>query len=56
MLYVVKENQWHSALLEPDSNQLIIENRDTGELNSDNYRLAHTEKETISKLVSELND
>ena len=50
-LYVVREGQWHAAVLAPESRLLIIENRNTGAANSENHSLSADEKASISSLV-----
>ncbi len=54
-LYVVGEGQWHAAVLAPESRLLIIENRNTGAANSENYNLSAEEKASISSLVTKNN-
>ncbi|MCJ7690522.1 MAG: hypothetical protein MUO60_14550 [Clostridiaceae bacterium] len=48
-MYVVKENQWHAALLEPGSKLLIIENQNTDDSNSMDHILSGGEKAIIQK-------
>ena len=50
-LYNVKQNAWHTCLLSPDASLLIVENRDTGDNNTEYYSLT---TETRKKLI-ELN-
>lgn len=36
-LFIVKEKQWHGAVLEPGTTLLIIENQNTSNLNSEDH-------------------
>ena len=49
-LYNVKQNTWHSALLSRDASILIVENRDTGEGNSEFFRLTAEQRQVILEL------
>ena len=51
-LYVVKEKQWHVAVLEPGARVLIIENKNTSDENSDNYILNQADKERMQTLYN----
>lgn len=53
-LYIVQEKQWHGAILEPESTLLIIENRDTSNLNSEEYILNKSNKQKIEDLYSQI--
>ena len=46
-LYNVKQNTWHSILLSRDASILIVENRDTGESNSEFFRLTEEQRQVI---------
>ena len=46
-LYNVKQNTWHSALLSQDASILIVENRDTGEDNSEFFQLTPEQRQVI---------
>jgi ureidoglycolate hydrolase len=46
-LYNVKQNTWHSALLSRDALILIVENRDTGEGNSEFFQLTAEQRQVI---------
>jgi ureidoglycolate hydrolase len=49
-LYNVKCNVWHAILLSPDASVLIIENRDTGEKNSQSCSLSPGQCQQIVEL------
>jgi len=49
-LYNVKQNTWHSALLSQDASILIVENRDTGDENSEYFQLTAAQRGIISGL------
>jgi ureidoglycolate hydrolase len=49
-LYNVKQNTWHTILLSRDVSILIIENRNTGEGNSEYYELSPQFKKEIISL------
>ena len=49
-LYNVKQNTWHSILLSRDASVLIVENRDTGDENSEYCSLSKKFKEKIISL------
>ena len=53
-LYVVKEKQWHAAVLKPRTKLLIIENRPTEDTKSDAHLLTEDEMMKIKKLISHL--
>jgi len=46
-LYNIKRSAWHTIFLSPNSNVLIIENRDTGVENTDFFSLQPEHKEMI---------
>ena len=46
-LYNVKQNTWHTALLSRDASILIVENRDTGEGNSEFFQLTAEQRQVI---------
>ena len=52
-IYVVQQKQWHVAVLKPGSRLLIVENRDTGAENSENYSLSNEEKLEIRACVAQ---
>ena len=47
-LFVVQEKQWHGAVLEPGSRLLIIENRNTSSINSENYVMSSEYKKQLN--------
>jgi hypothetical protein len=49
-LYNVRQNAWHSALLSRDALILIVENRDTGENNTEYCSLTAEQMRLISTL------
>ncbi len=49
-LYNVKQSTWHTILLSRDASILIVENRDTGDDNSEYCRLSNEFKEKIISL------
>jgi ureidoglycolate hydrolase len=49
-LYNVKQNTWHSALLSRNASILIVENRDTGKVNSEFFQLTAEQRQVISGL------
>ena len=49
-IYNVKQNTWHSALLSRDALILIVENRDTGEGNSELFQLTAEQRQVILEL------
>jgi hypothetical protein len=46
-LYNVKQNAWHSLLLSRDASILIVENRDTGDQNTEYCPLTSSQKQSI---------
>jgi hypothetical protein len=46
-LYNIKRSAWHTIILSPDANVLIVENRDTGVENTDFSSLQPEHKELI---------
>lgn len=46
-LYNVRQNTWHTALLSRDASILIVENRDTGEDNSEFFQLTAEQRQMI---------
>jgi ureidoglycolate hydrolase len=46
-LYNVRQNVWHSILVSRDASILIVENRDTGEKNTEYCKLTEEFKKTI---------
>lgn len=46
-IYNVKRNAWHTILLSRDASVLLVENRDTGEHNSETTRLTPEVRRTI---------
>jgi hypothetical protein len=53
-IYVVRQRQWHAAVLKPGSRLLIVENRDTGADNSENHSLSTEEKLEIRACVAQM--
>ena len=51
-IYVVRQRQWHAAVLKPGGRLLIVENRDTGADNSENHSLSTDEKFEIRACVA----
>jgi ureidoglycolate hydrolase len=49
-LYNVKQNAWHTILLSQDASILIVENRDTGEDNTEYFRLSREFKKMILEI------
>jgi ureidoglycolate hydrolase len=49
-LYNVRQNTWHTILLNRDATILIVENRDTGDENSEDCRLSLDLKKEIKAL------
>jgi len=49
-LYNVKQNAWHTILLSQNASILIVENRDTGEDNTEYRRLSREFKQEIISL------
>jgi hypothetical protein len=49
-LYNVKQNAWHSVVMSRDAAILIVENRDTGESNSEYFTLTEEQKCAIKEL------
>jgi len=49
-LYNVKQSTWHTILLSRDASILIVENRDTGEDNTEYYKLSKEFREKIKSL------
>lgn len=49
-LYVIKEGQWHAAILKPCTRVLIVENRDTCDLNSKSHTITQEEKAAMKLL------
>lgn len=48
-LYNVKQNAWHTIVLSRDATILLVENRDTGELNSEYCTLNTAQRALIQK-------
>ena len=46
-LYNVKQNTWHTVLLSRDASILIVENRDTGEGNSEFFQLTAEQRQVV---------
>jgi ureidoglycolate hydrolase len=46
-LYNVKQNTWHTVLLSRDASILIVENQDTGEVNSEYCFLTEKQRQEI---------
>jgi len=46
-IYNVKRNAWHTILLSRDASVLLVENRDTGEHNSETARLSPENRRSI---------
>jgi len=53
-IYVVRQRQWHAAVLKPGTQLLIVENRDTGVDNSENHSLSSKEKLEIKVCVAQM--
>lgn len=53
-IYVVKEKQWHAAILEPESILLIIENQNTNDDNSENYMFNFRDKIKVKNMLNEI--
>jgi ureidoglycolate hydrolase len=49
-LYNVKQNAWHTILLNQDASILIVENRNTGEDNTEYFRLSREFKKMILEI------
>jgi ureidoglycolate hydrolase len=49
-LYNVRQNAWHTVVLSRDGSILIVENRDTGEANSEYYTLSEDLKMEIMRM------
>ena len=49
-LYNVKQNAWHTILLSQDASILIVENRNTGEDNTEYFRLSREIKKIIFEI------
>jgi ureidoglycolate hydrolase len=49
-LYNVKQNAWHTILLSQDASILIVENRNTGEDNTEYFRLSSEIKKMILEI------
>ena len=49
-LYNVKQDAWHTVLLSRDASILIVENRDTGEDNTDYCSLTREQRQGIQSL------
>jgi ureidoglycolate hydrolase len=47
-LYNIKQNTWHTALLSRDASILIVENRDTGQGNSEYFQLTAEQRQVIT--------
>jgi ureidoglycolate hydrolase len=50
-LYNVKRNAWHAILLSRDATILLVENRDTGEKNSEQAALSADQRRQIVELA-----
>jgi ureidoglycolate hydrolase len=48
-LYNVKQNAWHTIVLSRDATVLLVENRDTGEDNSEYCLITSVQKDMIKK-------
>jgi ureidoglycolate hydrolase len=48
-LYNVKQNAWHTIVLSQDATVLLVENRDTGEKNSEYCLITALQKDMIRK-------
>ena len=53
-LYNVKKNTWHSHTFSPDARVLIVENRDTVDLNSPFVGLSANQKKRVVGLTKQL--
>ncbi len=49
-LYNVKQNAWHTVVLNRDASILIVENQDTGEANSEYFTLSEEQKQEIMQI------
>ena len=52
-IYVVRQGQWHAAVLKPGGRLLIVENRDTGADNSENHSLSKEKKLEVKARVAQ---
>jgi ureidoglycolate hydrolase len=50
-LYNVKRNAWHTIVLSLDASILIVENQDTGEINTEYCRIPDEIKQQILSLI-----
>jgi ureidoglycolate hydrolase len=55
-IYNVKCNAWHNILLSRDASVLLVENRDTGALNTDYARLTPEQKHSILEIARHFSD
>lgn len=53
-LYTVKEKQWHSIVLVPESKVLIVENKDTSDKNSQSYDINEVDRKIMIELIKGL--
>lgn len=49
-LYNVRQNAWHTVVLSRDASVLIVENKDTGEANSEYFTLTEGQKMEIMRM------
>jgi ureidoglycolate hydrolase len=50
-IYNVKKSAWHTILLSRDASILLVENRDTGEWNSEYLRISQEQRDAILKIA-----
>jgi len=50
-IYNVKRNAWHTILLSRDASVLIVENRDTGEENSEYFDLSEEQRALLKEIA-----
>jgi len=50
-IYNVKKAAWHTILLSRDASILLVENRDTGERNSEYMQISQEQREAILKIA-----
>jgi ureidoglycolate hydrolase len=50
ILYNVRQNAWHTVVLSRDASILIVENQNTGEVNSEYFALSEEQKMEIRRM------
>lgn len=51
-LYNVRKNAWHACVLSRDATILLVENQDTGRVNTDYLTLSETQKQTLIEIAA----